>query len=247
MCRTHYEGWRRREMAYGRFAPDVVDVEPVRRHVEGLRRAGLSARSVADCAGVALSTVVNLRCGRSDVSRPSGTMRRPVAEKLLAVSPPSHIGLIAADSHIVDATGMVRRLQALLAAGHRKVDIAAGLGIRIDSLNRLLRGERCTARKHREVAELFAALELKPGKCERTRRSAAARGWALPLEWDEDTIDDPAAEPVRARRSARTPAASEVKRREAHELARSGMERAAIAHELGVHERTVERYLAVAS
>ncbi|MBM4596127.1 helix-turn-helix domain-containing protein [Rhodococcus hoagii] len=73
-------------------------------------------------------------------------------------------------------------------------------------------------------------------------------GWALPLEWDEDTIDDPAAEPVRARRGgSRSAAEVAANRREAAALAAEGMSAEAIAQELGVHERTVERYLAVAS
>ncbi|MBM4708691.1 hypothetical protein GS504_24250 [Rhodococcus hoagii] len=226
---------------------DRVDAGPVRRHVESLQAAGISQERIANAAGVNLTTVRGLLSARPGRSAPTVTMRRDIAEKLLAVQAPEVTASVAADGDHVDAIGTVRRLRALIAAGHPQRDIAARLGMRSDAVGRLMHARRCTAATHRTVADVFAEMQLRTGSSARSRLRGIRNGWALPLEWDEDTIDDPAAEPVRARRSARTPAASEVKRREAHELARSGMERAAIAHELGVHERTVERYLAVAS
>jgi hypothetical protein len=49
---------------------------------------------------------------------------------------------------------------------------------------------------------LFNELQLTPGSCERARRRAKKLGWAPPLAWDEDAIDDPDARPDFGQREA---------------------------------------------
>lgn len=243
MCGSHYETWRVRQHAYGRPVGDRVAVDPVRRHVDSLREAGLSIERIAALADVAYTTVATLRRRQGA----DAMMNRPVAERLLAVNLPQHLGEVAASGDHVDATGMARRLQALIADGHSQRSLAEQLGMSSESVGRLLRGQLCKARTHRAVAAIFEELQLQPGASAPSRLRGERLGWALPLEWDEDTIDDPAAEPARARRGARTLTATDVNRREAQELAQSGTDTENIARELGVSTRTVERYLAVAS
>lgn len=247
-CPGHYEVWRHRQHAYGRFESLFVDAEPVREHVEKLRAAGLGMRRIEELSGVRRMTISDLRIGRSGRHGRSERVLRTTAERLLAVPLPAHAFRAVAGEQRVDSIGAVRRLQALIANGYRQGEIAERLGLDISNVGRLLRSSHCTARNYRAVVALFDELELTPGTSGKSRRRGERLGWALPLEWDEDTIDDPAAEPVRARRGgSRSAAEVAANRREAAELAARGMSPDAIAHELGVHERTVERYLAVAS
>lgn len=97
----------------------------------------------------------------------------------------------------VDATGTVRRIHALMALGWRGDDIdeAIGRGGRY-TVNLLTRAHTTV---HRATAQLYAdaydRLSMKLGPSVKTRQRAQAAGWAPPLAWDEDEIDDPDARP----------------------------------------------------
>jgi hypothetical protein len=98
----------------------------------------------------------------------------------------------------VDATGTRRRLQALATAGWSAQVIADLLGVGPKThICRIRAGAR--ARVLRSTAQRVQALydELwdRPGPSLYARNYAAKRAWALPLAWDDDTIDDPAAAP----------------------------------------------------
>jgi predicted DNA-binding protein (UPF0251 family) len=43
------------------------------------------------------------------------------------------------------------------------------------------------------VARLYDLLSMRPGPSPIAKRRALAKGWAPPLAWDDDTIDDPRA------------------------------------------------------
>lgn len=106
------------------------------------------------------------------------------------------------------AVGARRRLEALAAIGYPPTDLAAELNIGVGHFADALDPPPY---KYREVAALFDRLQLAPGPSGRARADAVGRGWAAPLAWDEDTIDDPDAEPVGVpprgyRRCNRTPA-----------------------------------------
>ncbi|MBM4590195.1 hypothetical protein GS507_18605 [Rhodococcus hoagii] len=244
-CDAHYETWRVRQHAYGRFESKYVDAGPAREHVAKLRAAGIGTRRINELSGVGRNAIRYLGITRAGRAEPSQRILRTTAERLLAVPIPAAPLELLAPSSIIDATGTIRRLRALVAAGHSQRAIADRLGVSQSALCDLMHRTHCTVRNRDVVAALFAELEHQPGTNGRARRRGMQLGWALPLEWDEDTIDDPSAEPVRARRGGRID--TEANRREAAALAAEGMEPNAIAHELGVHERTVERYLAVAS
>lgn len=110
----------------------------------------------------------------------------------------------------IDATGTVRRLQALCAAGWSRRELAAILDMEKSAVDRLVNGVevcwRSTAGRVRNAYETHWQGPPEPTTAhqracrERTRNVARRQGWALPLAWDEGTIDDPAAEPWRPAR-----------------------------------------------
>jgi hypothetical protein len=52
-----------------------------------------------------------------------------------------------------------------------------------------------TKRKHDAIARVYDALWNQPGPSDKGRRRAAKLGYAPPVAWDDETIDDPAAVP----------------------------------------------------
>lgn len=103
----------------------------------------------------------------------------------------------------IDATGTVRRIQALCAAGWSRRDLAAILGMEKSAVDRLANGVtvcwRSTAARVRAAFETHWQGPPEPATphqraCRaRTVATAARQGWALPMAWDD--IDDPAATP----------------------------------------------------
>jgi len=112
----------------------------------------------------------------------------------------------------IDATGTRRRLQALAALGWSGAKLAPYLGLDATGVTRMFTADRILARKARAVAVLYDRLWTQPppegsqqdkAAATRARREAAARGWAPPMAWDDETIDDPAAGPEGAGRAMR--------------------------------------------
>ncbi|MCI4659620.1 hypothetical protein [Cryobacterium zhongshanensis] len=99
---------------------------------------------------------------------------------------------------LVDATGTVRRLRALVAIGYSQTDLALRLGLSPVDLSALINAKRkrVPERTFSSTCLIFASLwdipVLDPAG-ERLRRIAKARKWAVPLAWDD--IDDPAETP----------------------------------------------------
>lgn len=201
-ARRNYARYRHRQMAYGRWQP-YIDAEPVRTHVVTLQTAGLGWKRIARLAGLSTSTVWKLLYG--DPHRgmaPSKRVRPETAEKLLSVSASLDV---LGDAATVDATGTRRRLQALVAIGWSQNRLAARIGMAPGNFGRVIHhAEQVQASTARAVRDLYEELwstvpsvEERRGEisADRARNYAAARGWAPPLAWDEDAIDDPAAVP----------------------------------------------------
>lgn len=196
---------RRRQIAYGRWAPvGFVDAEPARRHVQALRAAGLGIGSIATASGVSFSSINRLIYGEKG-GRPSAQIRPSRATALLAVRADWRT---LPDGARVDAVGTVRRLQALACLGWTQPRLARELGSTAQHAAYLFQpGGLVTAATARTVARLYDRLwDVTPtpadrweaGGITRSRTRAAASGWAPPLAWDDETIDDPAAEPQHA-------------------------------------------------
>lgn len=100
----------------------------------------------------------------------------------------------------VPVVGSRRRLEALMALGWYSEELSQMLGYSRAWLNVITRGDGpIYLRNARKIADLYdrLSMQLPPEHKWRGRQRAMARrkGWAVPLAWDDDTIDDPAAKP----------------------------------------------------
>ena len=111
----------------------------------------------------------------------------------------------------IDATGTTRRLRALVALGWTQLDRAERYGASDQYLSLLTRGDRHpkvhidTANRVRTMYEqlcMTVPAHRPAWVHDRQRRYAARRGWAPPLAWDGDDIDNPQARPVGAEYAA---------------------------------------------
>ena len=179
---------RSRQIAYGRWHP-WTDAEPVRDHVRELRESGASYRAIADAAQVSPSTVHGIMTGRT-----LDRIHASQARRLLAVRTGS-----CGDRR--NACGSRRRIQALVALGHPRAELARQLGISKPSLGRLLRGEtqHVSTAVHRDVCGLYDKLWSQlphehTGRqqyaAESARHRAEAAGWLPPMALDDDKIDE---------------------------------------------------------
>lgn len=100
-------------------------------------------------------------------------------------------------SPFVDPAGTRRRVQALATMGwsarevFRRVGWTGAPGHAMHG-NRQIRRETAAA-----VARVYDELWNRPGPDVRVRAYAQRSGWAPPQAWDDDTIDDPQAQPYR--------------------------------------------------
>lgn len=97
----------------------------------------------------------------------------------------------------VSTIGSSRRLQALAAIGWTLDELVPHCGLTRDTLRRIR--SRAQTQMYRSTAarirELYEELSGTVGPSQIARDRARAAGWAPPLAWDDDTIDDPDAVP----------------------------------------------------
>lgn len=214
---------RRGESAYGDFDAVVA-------HLRELVDAGCARRWIADAAGIRQETVSDLLHGRRH------RVYADTAAALLAVRPQRAARAAARRDHgYLPALGTVRRLRALAAKGHPLYRIAELADISAAQARLLASGQqpRVTTPVSRAIATIYDRLWNVDGRSTRTRNRARAAGWLPPLAWDDDTIDNPQAEPLpyeRRRTRNRGPDLAE----DATELIRQGFTRAQAAERLGV-------------
>lgn len=170
----------------------MTDAGPCREHLAALAKAGVTLRAVAEQAAISPSVVARIRDGQRMV-------RNPIAARILAVSVTS----IARRDRVhgfVLAVGARRRVQALMAIGWRHEDMKAWLRANGSAAHSNLilsqAGDMLERRTADAMAAMYDALWSTPGPSDRTRARARLLGYAPPLAWDDDTIDDPAARPL---------------------------------------------------
>lgn len=251
-CRCHpcaaacseYNSTLKRDAAYGKAR--LVDAAPAREHVRSLMAANMGLKTVAARSGVSHGALSKLIYGAPlpDGGRrpPSARIRQASADALLALLPDVSV---LADGAVVDATGARRRLQALGAVGWSVQQVSQRSGIDRQALDKILRGATTSARTARAVREAYDALwnqapaeSTHHEKCaaSRARNSARAAGWAPPMAWDDETIDDPATAPALDGTQGRRGADLD----EWKHLVRLGETPARAAERIGVTLNTVE-------
>jgi transcriptional regulator with XRE-family HTH domain len=147
---------------------------------------GLTITQIAREAGTEPATVRRLINGQK-------TVLAVTAQKILSV--PLNVRVSLGD---VSALGAVRRLRALYALGHLNWVISQESGLSRDAVCDLVNGSWTTIKVAADdgVRAAYDRLSMKTGTSWKTRKLAERNGWAPPLAWDDDTIDDPKAMPV---------------------------------------------------
>lgn len=188
---------RRRLIAMGQWEP-FVDAEPIRQRVRALNQTGMPTNALALRLGLPESALEHLMWKRDGVA--SKDVRRETAEAVMGYWPT--LEDFPANS-LIDGTGVRRRVQALMTLGWTRRALASKAGISERSLSRALHKGRVTAELTRQVSSVYDLLwmrgpasdEVSPLAAHRARVHAANSGFAGPLAWDDDTIDDPSALP----------------------------------------------------
>jgi transcriptional regulator with XRE-family HTH domain len=204
MCNSCYQTYRNKQVAYGRWQTVTVDAGPVRAHVLALKAAGVGDRRIGELSGVSRSALQKISSNRPGTDEPLRfNVWRSTANRILAI--PLEVDNRGYGVRI-DSTGSLRRLRALQAIGWTQTEIAHRIGWTLQNLNRYFISDPARINRGTAVtiAKVFNELQLIPGPSERSRRHARKNGWAPPLAWDEDTIDDPAATPDMGQREVVT-------------------------------------------
>lgn len=238
-CYRYRYRYRKRLKAALRHGPVLVDAAPVWAHIDGLVAQGFSTPLIARVAGIDNGAIRN---------RPART-RVATADALLGVTP--ELLYRAARGHErVPAVGAVRRLQALAYLGWSIPAIVAGAAYHTPNAepvvgrvrSRGLRQRSTTANAYRLIGAAYDALAMTTGPSDLVRNDAQRRGWAPPLCWDDDTIDNPSARPHGYRTAAEAKASRHAEFTEAvSDLTRRGYTAAEIADRLHCAQRSVTR------
>lgn len=218
------EAWRayaaahRRAQAYGRKPKCVmIDAAPTLRLVDDLIRAGHSEALITRSSRVGSSTIWR--------ARKTGRIRSDVAARI------RRFDTDTADLRPrcrVDGTGTRRRLQALHAIGWTYSAIAIELGCTTQNVRSLVHATESahglvTASTAARVRDLYDRSWQTPpapanaksaAEQQKAIRRARVNGWAVPVAWDDDTIDDPMVHPgvtpIGSRKQASTVTADDV-------------------------------------
>ena len=158
---------------------------------------------------------------------------------------------------LVDSTGTIRRIQGLVALGWPMHVLGERRGVTGRNLHRLLSQTRVHRDTAANIAALYDELSMTIGPSARSRYLARNNGWAVPMAWDDDKIDDPAARPSkmvahrpaaideiavqRASRGERVRLSAAERAEVVRRLTAAGLSAADIADRLGIEKRSVTR------
>lgn len=187
--------------AYGRVP--YIDATPAREHLQALVEQGMGPKRIAAVSGVGHGVISAILYGKhlSDgrVREPNKRITRHTHKRVLAIT------LDLADGARVDPIGTSRRLKALHTLGWGINAVARHTGLDRQCLdNALHQRATTTMATHRAVTNLYEQLWDVPAPtgtkgervaASRAKARAAKHGWAPPLAWDDESIDDPAATP----------------------------------------------------
>jgi DNA-directed RNA polymerase specialized sigma24 family protein len=185
-CRDkHLRYCKQYQFSRARTGRHTTDAAPYIIKVQAFVAAGWTHRAISETTGVGITTIRDLAAGEAHRIYISNARRLD-----------RHQPTTNAPTWWVDATGTMRRIQALTVIGWPQESIAAALGLGYSTIRRIANdGRRHTPRATAEaVAALYADWSRRPGPSRSAAGRARARGWHGPLAWDSN-IDDPNAIP----------------------------------------------------
>lgn len=171
-----------RDRARGRKR--YVPAAETRARLQDLVDAQVPLRAIARAARLSDTVVRHLVAGHHDL------VQRHTADRvaLLALA-----DVYDQASGNVPSIGATRRVRALMAIGWRKADLQAQ-GVPSGQLVTRARAWISVA-GWRQTRDVYDRLSMTPGPSQACRDRARSHGYAPPLAWDQDTIDDPRASP----------------------------------------------------
>ncbi|WP_405964788.1 hypothetical protein OG713_34630 [Streptomyces sp. NBC_00723] len=168
--------------------PGLIDATPARRKLEQLQRT-MSWEQISAATGCDDCNLRQIVDGaRTQIRR--GTLARILGVQLESPAPGKYL----------DATGTRRRIEALRAIGWSARALADASGAGETSIERICLGQPTVrATVAARIATAYMKLHRSPPapsrSATRARNYAISNGWAPPGAWDDDTIDDPNAQP----------------------------------------------------
>ena len=175
---------------------------PVRDHVARLRST-MSLQEIADMAGLTYSTL--------QIAPERHRVQHRVAVAIMSVLP-----ITTATAGLVPIAGTRRRLRALAAIGWSQRELAPHFGVTSQAVWQWMQRPtlRCvtTDTRARAIA-VYNKLWDQPPPADTPKRQAAvalsirrakAAGWAPPMAWDDDQLDQPDAQPDTPRKPRTT-------------------------------------------
>lgn len=155
-------------------------------HIQELLASSMSQGLIARRAGVSQTTISYLINGKIQ------SCQRDKALGILGVRPGQFDDLSERP-----ALGASRRTQALYAIGHGRESISAACGLSVCTIGQIAnsRYTLVDGRIDAAIRLAYRTLGDTPGSSIKARRRAETQGWAPVGAWDDDTIDDPQAQP----------------------------------------------------
>lgn len=103
--------------------------------------------------------------------------------------------ILGLGSSLVSAVGTTRRIRALYALGWSSDHIAEACGMSANAVRVTTRNSKVTRDKEQRIRKAYDQLSMKVGPHRHLASMARNLGYAPPLAWDDDHIDDPSARP----------------------------------------------------
>jgi hypothetical protein len=228
--RANYRYGKQLKLDHARGIRRTCDATQVRVHIERLLAAEWTTAQIARAARLNHSTVSEVRGGQPAVSN-----RTALAIFSIHIGPPP-------EPKPVDATGSIRRLQALMCIGHSLPRIAPHAGMSAANLWKITVGRysELHPKTAQAIARAYRKLSTTPGPSPQARAHARRNNWHGPMVWDD--IDNPQCQPETGRRRQDGPGRREqVDTLQVARLTAEGLSAEQIARELRCHKRTVVR------
>lgn len=157
---------------------------PARRHLLALRVGGMPDDMIVELTNV----------GRADLASLSSFKRTEttsgIAKAVLSVTfHPSHGRVMTL------GVGPQRRIRALVAMGYSVQSLSELTGLTVHKLSTLRSDQLVPTAVWHVINDVYDRLSMTPGPDKQGRDAAREQGWATPLAWDDDEIDNPRARP----------------------------------------------------